>query len=81
MVLFFFFQAEDGIRDIGVTEFRRVLFRSHTPTYTKKKLSTQMFLLRFFYVFTGIRIPFPNSDLVLVSVHISATCNVRRQRY
>src|SRR5438445_1969067 len=25
---FFFFQAEDGIRDIGVTEFRRVLFRS-----------------------------------------------------
>src|SRR5258707_5496411 len=23
-----FFQAEDGIRDIGVTEFRRVLFRS-----------------------------------------------------
>jgi len=28
-VLFFFFQAEDGIRDIGVTEFRRVLFRSN----------------------------------------------------
>jgi len=27
-VLFFFFQAEDGIRDIGVTGFRRVLFRS-----------------------------------------------------
>src|SRR5438445_7479156 len=27
-VFFFFFQAEDGIRDIGVTEFRRVLFRS-----------------------------------------------------
>jgi len=26
--LFFFFQAEDGIRDIGVLEFRRVLFRS-----------------------------------------------------
>jgi len=26
--LFFFFQAEDGIRDIGVMEFRRVLFRS-----------------------------------------------------
>src|SRR3712207_8941270 len=26
--IFFFFQAEDGIRDIGVTEFRRVLFRS-----------------------------------------------------
>src|SRR3712207_6905484 len=24
----FFFQAEDGIRDIGVLEFRRVLFRS-----------------------------------------------------
>src|SRR3712207_7713342 len=24
----FFFQAEDGIRDIGVTGFRRVLFRS-----------------------------------------------------
>jgi len=26
--VFFFFQAEDGIRDIGVLEFRRVLFRS-----------------------------------------------------
>src|SRR5258707_2907028 len=26
--LYFFFQAEDGIRDIGVTGFRRVLFRS-----------------------------------------------------
>src|SRR3712207_7195602 len=26
---FVFFQAEDGIRDIGVTEFRRVLFRSN----------------------------------------------------
>src|SRR5215813_8754137 len=25
---FFFFQAEDGIRDADVTEFRRVLFRS-----------------------------------------------------
>jgi len=28
LFFFFFFQAEDGIRDIGVTEFRRVLFRS-----------------------------------------------------
>src|SRR5256885_8361228 len=27
-VFFFFFQAEDGIRDYKVTEFRRVLFRS-----------------------------------------------------
>src|SRR5471032_2690978 len=27
-VFFFFFQAEDGIRDRDVTEFRRVLFRS-----------------------------------------------------
>jgi len=27
-LFFFFFQAEDGIRDIGVTGFRRVLFRS-----------------------------------------------------
>src|SRR5437773_6005935 len=26
---FFFFQAEDGIRDRDVTGFRRVLFRSH----------------------------------------------------
>jgi len=26
---FFFFQAEDGIRDIGGLEFRRVLFRSY----------------------------------------------------
>src|SRR5215467_15119362 len=28
LVEFFFFQAEDGIRDYKVTEFRRVLFRS-----------------------------------------------------
>src|SRR5438270_1680734 len=28
---FFFFQAEDGIRDLTVTGFRRVLFRSRTP--------------------------------------------------
>src|SRR5256886_14371429 len=27
-MFFFFFQAEDGIRDLTVTEFRRVLFRS-----------------------------------------------------
>src|SRR2546423_3921254 len=27
--VFFFFQAEDGIRDVAVLEFRRVLFRSH----------------------------------------------------
>src|SRR5256885_13666131 len=29
---FFFFQAEDGIRDYKVTEFRRVLFRSCPAT-------------------------------------------------
>src|SRR3989449_4765591 len=28
VVSFFFFQAEDGIRDVAVTGFRRVLFRS-----------------------------------------------------
>src|SRR2546422_7909658 len=28
LFFFFFFQAEDGIRDVAVTEFRRVLFRS-----------------------------------------------------
>src|SRR5687768_3173702 len=27
-IFFFFFQAEDGIRDVAVTGFRRVLFRS-----------------------------------------------------
>src|SRR6266540_2478416 len=31
LFVFFFFQAEDGIRDRDVTEFRRVLFRSHWP--------------------------------------------------
>src|SRR5437868_8314648 len=30
LMCFFFFQAEDGIRDRNVTEFRRVLFRSRT---------------------------------------------------
>src|SRR2546422_11503673 len=29
-VFFFFFQAEDGIRDVAVTGFRRVLFRSRS---------------------------------------------------
>src|SRR5205809_3978596 len=29
VVFFFFFQAEDGIRDVAVTGFRRVLFRSN----------------------------------------------------
>src|SRR2546430_10844694 len=28
LFVFFFFQAEDGIRDLTVMEFRRVLFRS-----------------------------------------------------
>src|SRR2546422_11744043 len=28
MIYFFFFQAEDGIRDVAVTGVRRVLFRS-----------------------------------------------------
>src|SRR5205809_3565337 len=31
VVFFFFFQAEDGIRDVAVTGFRRVLFRSLRP--------------------------------------------------
>src|SRR3989475_9251465 len=30
---FFFFQAEDGIRDVAGLEFRRVLFRSHSAAY------------------------------------------------
>src|SRR2546429_3508706 len=29
---FFFFQAEDGIRDVAVTGVQSVLFRSRTPT-------------------------------------------------
>src|SRR5690606_39892573 len=33
LVFFFFFQAEDGIRDFHVTEFRRVLFRSKAEGY------------------------------------------------
>src|SRR3712207_7476014 len=34
----FFFQAEDGIRDIGVTGVQRVLFRSTHPVTGKKAL-------------------------------------------
>src|SRR5947209_8830475 len=33
-ILVFFFQAEDGIRDIGVTGVRRVLFRSAASSLT-----------------------------------------------
>src|SRR5690349_22646019 len=32
-IAFFFFQAEDGIRDLYVLEFRRVLFRSDWYTF------------------------------------------------
>src|SRR5687768_4788822 len=32
LFFFFFFQAEDGIRDVAVMEFRRVLFRSFVRT-------------------------------------------------
>src|SRR2546422_6148702 len=32
LLFFFFFQAEDGIRDVAVTGFRRVLFRSDNAT-------------------------------------------------
>src|SRR2546426_12647629 len=35
---FFFFQAEDGIRDYKVTEFRRVLFRSMVGMLTFKEV-------------------------------------------
>src|SRR5207253_6927847 len=44
LFIIFFFQAEDGIRDGHVTEFRRVLFRSYqqaidlTPNNTDLKL-------------------------------------------
>src|SRR5699024_641835 len=37
---YFFFQAEDGIRDRNVTEFRRVLFRS--PKNRDDRISAQM---------------------------------------
>src|SRR5882757_3770535 len=33
LFFFFFFQAEDGIRDIGVTGVRRVLFRSRPANW------------------------------------------------
>src|SRR5256885_3479 len=36
----FFFQAEDGIRDYKVTEFRRVLFRSSSKKRLRHKLTT-----------------------------------------
>src|SRR5688572_33455084 len=35
--MIFFFQAEDGIRDLTVTEFRRVLFRSTVDAGTLAK--------------------------------------------
>src|SRR3712207_6862679 len=37
---FFFFQAEDGIRDIGVLEFRRVLFRSVKCAYSSAQVGS-----------------------------------------
>src|SRR5260370_9060298 len=43
LCVFFFFQAEDGIRDSSVTEFRRVLFRSDSvpgATVEAKNLDT-----------------------------------------
>ena len=46
---FFFFQAEDGIRDRDVTGFRRVLFRSRVPSslvspFALPKVRTPRFL-------------------------------------
>src|SRR3712207_6982513 len=42
--MFFFFQAEDGIRDIGVLEFKRVLFRSPgTGKTTVARLLAQIY--------------------------------------
>src|SRR2546422_6895462 len=38
-VFFFFFKAEDGIRDVAVTEFRRVLFRSPEQRFSPDRLS------------------------------------------
>src|SRR5256885_7011215 len=38
--ILFFFQAEDGIRDYKVTEFRRVLFRSSVPSRTYQASSS-----------------------------------------
>src|SRR5258707_2040624 len=35
LAFFFFFQAEDGIRDIGVTGVRRVLFRSQQTPFSR----------------------------------------------
>ena len=37
-MFFFFFQAEDGIRDRDVTEFRRVLFRSEISFHESLKV-------------------------------------------
>src|SRR2546430_4796804 len=36
LLCFFFFQAEDGIRDLTVTEFRRVLFRSLAADWPRR---------------------------------------------
>src|SRR5207237_2316806 len=38
VVVLFFFQAEDGIRDSSVTEFRRVLFRSDLESCLRQVL-------------------------------------------
>src|SRR5687768_6281271 len=42
-IFFFFFQAEDGIRDVAVTGVRRVLFRSAVlgPTYAAGPFAAQ----------------------------------------
>src|SRR5690606_40261741 len=43
----FFFQAEDGIRDFHVTEFRRVLFRSGTQEgYDNRPVMARILELR-----------------------------------
>ena len=41
----FFFQAEDGIRDSSVTEFRRVLFRSRL--ISTSQLKNEYFIINF----------------------------------
>src|SRR5699024_11466021 len=58
VLLYFFFQAEDGIRDRNVMEFRRVLFRSRQNFSKNKELKhLYLFVSQILSVVKGQKIP------------------------
>src|SRR5206468_9238674 len=89
LLFFFFFQAEDGIRDLIVTEFRRVLFRSQrssgsqgtfiVPALTgpERRLSNQSACLGLTWSRVGKFLAFPAKDSRSEERRVGKECRSR----